>query len=278
MLRLILPLVLALAPVIVPVIATAQVSPARVAGLVEAMGLPEVVEIMHQEGLRYGGTIEDQMFPGGGGPAWRAAVTAAYDPVAMDKVLRARMAETLPEAVVADSEAFFGSDRGRRIIALEVSARRALLDPGVEAEARAAAEAMRMDGGPRVDLVGRFADANQLVDQNVAGALNANLAFYQGLDRGRAFADGMTEAEMLAEVWGQEPEVRTDTEAWVYSYLLLAYAPLSDEDLEAYIAFSETEAGQALNRALFGAFDGMFTGISRDLGLAAARFMASQPL
>jgi len=274
MLRLILPLVVLLAPLA----AAAQVSPARIAGLYEALGLPEVVAIMREEGQRYGASVEDQMFPGGGGPAWQAAVSAIYDAGDMDAVVRRRMADAMPEAAVEAGEEFFGSDRGRRIVGLEVSARRALLDPDVEAEARAAAEAMRQDNDPRADLVGRFAEANQLVDQNVAGALNANLAFYRGLDAGGAFPRGMSETEMLAEVWGQEPEVRADTEDWVYSYLLLAYAPLSEDDLEAYIAFSETEAGRALNRALFGAFDGMFTGISRDLGLAAARFISSERL
>jgi hypothetical protein len=274
MLRLFLPLALVLAPLA----ATAQVSPARIAGLYEALGLPEVVQIMREEGLRYGGSIEEEMFPGGGGEAWSAAVSAIYDAAEMDEVVRARMAEAMPEAAVDASEDFFRSDRGQRIVGLEVSARRALLDPAVEDEARATAEAMRLDGDPRVGLVGRFADANQLVEQNVAGALNANLAFYKGLDAGGAFPRSMTETEILADVWGQEPEVRADTEDWVYSFLLLAYAPLSEGDLEAYISFSETEEGQALNRALFGAFDGMFTGISRDLGLAAARFIASQPL
>lgn len=274
MLRLILPLVVLL----VPLAAAAQVSPARVAGLYDALGLPEVVAIMREEGQRYGVTVEEQMFPGGGGPAWRAAVSAIYDVGTMDAAVRGRMADAMTEAAVEAGEDFFGSERGRRIVALEVSARRALLDPDVEDDAQAVAEAMRADGDPRADLVGRFAAANQLVDQNVVGALNANLAFYGGLDAGGAFPGGMTETEMLAEVWGQEPEVRADTEEWVYSYLLLAYAPLSEEDLEAYIAFSETEAGRTLNRALFGAFDALFVDISRELGLAAARFMASERL
>ncbi len=274
MLRLLLPLVFLLTPAV----AAAQVSAARIAGLYDALGLPEVVQIMREEGLRYGGTIETQMFPGGGGAAWQAVVAEIYDAAAMDRLVRTRMAEAMPEAAIEASEAFFRSGRGQRIVALEVSARRAMLDPGVDADARAAADAMRRDGSPRVDLVGRFADVNQLVEQNVAGALNANLAFYQGLDAGGGFPDGMTESDMLAEVWSQEPAVRTDTEDWVYAYLLLAYAPLTDEDLAAYVDFSGTEAGRALNRALFGAFDGMFVGISRNLGRAAARFVGSQPL
>jgi hypothetical protein len=87
------------------------------------------------------------------------------------------------------------------------------------------------------------------------GAMNANYAFYMGLVEGDAFEEDLTEAGDPADVWSQEAEIRADTEEWVYSYLTLAYAPLSDEDIDAYIALSRTAEGRALNRALFGTFD-----------------------
>ena len=55
----------------------------------------------------------------------------------------------------------------------------------------------------------------------------------------------------------QNIDIRQNTTEWVYSFLLLAYEPLEDADLETYIAFSETGAGQDLNAAMFAAFDGM---------------------
>jgi hypothetical protein len=59
---------------------------------------------------------------------------------------------------------------------------------------------------------------------------------------------------------------------------LLAYQPLSDDDLQTYITFSESAEGQVVNTALFVAFDEMFEGISRALGLAASQYMAGQDL
>jgi hypothetical protein len=53
---------------------------------------------------------------------------------------------------------------------------------------------------------------------------------------------------------------------------------LSDGDLEAYIAFSETDAGQALNAALFEAFDVVFTEASRALGEAVARHLTAEEI
>jgi hypothetical protein len=145
-----------------------------------------------------------------------------------------------------------------------------LLDDAVEDAAKVAAADMAQDHDPRLALIRDFAVAGDLIEMNVAGAMNANLAFYQGMAETGGFAEEMTEDQILSDVWGQEPQVRADTEEWLFPYLALAYQPLSDEDLEAYTAFWETAAGKRLNTALFAAFDVVFTDISRDLGRAAA--------
>ena len=129
------------------------------------------------------------------------------------------------------------------MIGLELSARRALLDPDVEAASQDRVTRMGDAGDPRIALIGRFVEANDLVESNVMGALNASYAFYTGLNEGGALGDEMAEDEILSDVWAQEPDVRTETGDWVYSFLVLAYQPLSDADLEAYIGFSRTAAG-----------------------------------
>ncbi|MCF6316516.1 MAG: hypothetical protein L3J30_09595, partial [Marinosulfonomonas sp.] len=69
-----------------------------------------------------------------------------------------------------------------------------------------------------------------------------------------------------------------DTQEWLYGYLMRAYAPLSDDDLQAYIDFSATKAGHVLNAALFAGFDEVFTNVSKALGLSAAEFMQGEDL
>ena len=61
-------------------------------------------------------------------------------------------------------------------------------------------------------------------------------------------------------------------------FLMLAYQPLSDQELDAYIAFSTTPAGQKANRAVFAAFDAMFVQVSKELGQSAGRLMAGQDI
>ena len=93
-----------------------------------------------------------------------------------------------------------------------------------------------------------------------------------------AMPAGITPETALQDVWAQEPMVRRDTVEWLYSFLLMAYQPLSDDELAAYLAVSRSEAGRDMTQAVFEAFNGMFDDISRALGLASARFMLTQEL
>lgn len=251
---------------------------AKVDALFEALGLPEMLQIMQQEGQTYGMTIAEEMFPGGASAGWAAAVTQIYDPEMMYEEVRGALGEALEGDDIDAMLAFYTSAPGETIIDLEVSARRALLDDAIEAASKDNAAIARADNTPRFQLVQQFVEANDLIEVNVVGALNSNYAFYMGLIDGGAGPPGITADIAIQDVWAQEPEIRSNTSEWVYSFLLMAYQPLSDADMQAYIAFSETEAGQDINAALFDAFNGMFDDISRALGLAVSRFMISQEL
>ncbi len=108
------------------------------------------------------------------------------------------------------------------------------------------------------------------------GALNASFHFYRGLVDGGAFE--MTESDILRDVWDQEDNTRNDTREWLFAFLLMAYGPLEDGELSDYVALSGTDAGQALNRALFAGYNRMYDELSYALGLAAAQQMKTQDL
>lgn len=246
--------------------------------LFDAMGLPQILEIMRDEGLDYGASIEEDLFPGGGGTGWPAAVGRIYDTGRMDAEMRAVFEARLGTTDLGPLVDFFDSERGRKIVEVEIGARRAIMDEDIEATAREAGAALEATDPERYALLQEFIAANDLVEQNVTSAMNSNYAFYMGLMDGDAFDGALTEPEILRDVWEQEPEIRTDTEAWLMGYLGLAYGPLSTEDIEAYIAISETPEGRALNTAMFTAFGEMFGRISRELGFAAAGFIAGQDI
>ncbi|MEN9410677.1 MAG: hypothetical protein RL216_2651 [Pseudomonadota bacterium] len=270
-----------------PVVAqdqAAEAVPAEVAAQVDAllaaMRIDDTIEVLREEGIDYGRTLEADMFAGTGGAGWEATVGLIYDGQRMREAFGQALAQELaaePEAI-GEIVAFFASDLGQRAVALEIEARRAFLDDATEEAAKVAVEELRAEEGPRLALLDAFVAVNDLVESNVQGALNANLSFYQGMDEGGAFGGEMTEDQMLSDVWAQEPEVRQSTTDWVYSYLHLAYGPLSDAELQAYIDFSRTEAGQTANAALFAAYDQVFTPISRALGVAVARQLQGQDI
>lgn len=267
-----------LSAVLIPSQVFAQADSEKIDVLFAAMGMDDMLAIMQSEGIEYGAQIADDLFPGRATTEWTVKVENIYALDSMTQIVRTGLEEALADADVDGVIAFFESDLGQTIVDLEVSARKALMDDDLEDASKAAAAIALADETPRAALVTTFVETNDLLETNVVGAMNANYAFYMGLVDGGGLTQGMSQDEILADVWSQEPEIRQNTAEWIYAYLLLAYQPLSDEELQSYIAFSQSEAGQDINTALFIAFDGMFEGISGELGFAASAFMVGQEL
>jgi hypothetical protein len=246
-------------------------SEVSVAALARLMRLDDLFAVLRDEGVSYGDQLETDMFPGGGGPRWRDAVDAIYDVATLragfDAVLEAELARD-PEAL-AQIVAFFETDLGQQVVGLEIDARRAFLDEAAEEAARVAAEDRVAARDPKVKLLERFITAGDLVEMNVAGALSGNLAFMTGMVETGAYGPELPQDDILTDVWAQEEQIRSDTTSWLHAYLGLAYVPLTEAELQTYIEFMESPAGQQLNAALFVAFDKVFRQVSYDLGRAA---------
>lgn len=251
-----------------------------VAKLVVTMQIDAVIDVLRMEGVDYGASIEDEMFPDAGGASWKATVAGIYDAATMKSVFSGKLTEQLAgkAADAAKAEAFFASPLGQRVLSLELEARRAMLDEETEAAARLAWDDLQAGDAGRADMLRRFAEVNDLIESNVMGALNSNLAFYHGMAGTGAFAGEMDEQQILSDVWGQEPDIRKQTEEWVYPFINLAYSSLTQDELRQYVEFSASPAGQVLNSALFVAFDAVFVPISQDLGGAAALQMKGQDI
>jgi hypothetical protein len=252
----------------------------RIGALTQTLKMDDIFQVMLDEGVDYGTSIEEEMFPGRGGVEWLNRVRAIYDKGPMRERFEDRLLIELasdPAAVDAAMQ-FFGSARGQRIVDLEIAARKTLLDDAAVEAARVTVEDMIAEGHPRIAALQDFAETNELVELNVAASLNGSMEFYKGLSEGGAFGPGMTEEEILSDVWGQEPQIRADTEEWLFGFLVMAYQPLSDDDLAAYQAFAESAAGQKVNRALFAAFGEVFVPVSRAMGRASAAEMAGEDI
>jgi hypothetical protein len=244
--------------------------------LLDALGVPQIVEIMRAEGLEYGDTLAEDMIPGGGTGNWGAVVDRIYDEERMLATVRETFSTEFGDADTAPLLEFFESETGQEIVRLELTAREAMRDEEIEDAARATYRDLEGTDSDTLATISDFVDANDLVESNLVGALNANYMFYLGLVDGGALQ--MSEADILTEVWSSEDETRSDTREWVYAFLLMAYRPLEEGVVDRYTELSRTEPGRALNRALFAGFNKMYDDISYALGRAVAREMQVQEL
>ncbi len=246
--------------------------------VLDRVNLTRLVQVMQQEGLEYGADLQSELLQGRGGDEWTGIVGAIYDPVLTEASFRARFDDAMPAEHVDDVLAYFDTPLGAQILALEISAREAFVDEAVEEASRAVWIGLEADKDPWLEKIDTYVDTNNLIESNVEGGLNASLAFMTGMLDGGAFQGEMTTSEMIGEVWSQEPDIRNDVIDWVMAYSTMAYRPLSDADMDSYIAFSQSEAGRAYNRALFTAFDTVYNDISHALGQATAMMLTQQEI
>ncbi|MDA7429802.1 DUF2059 domain-containing protein [Primorskyibacter aestuariivivens] len=250
--------------------------------ILDLLSLPQTIEVMRKEGLSYGAELGADMLMSGPNSGWSATVERIYDTERMEETVRAGVAAAWEEGQ-GDLEtltAFFADDAGQRVVQLEISARDAMSETGIEEAARLAwrveADKPEDEQDPRLELIAEFVESNDLIEANVVGAMNSSYAFYLGLVEGGAFE--MTEEDILREVWSTEAENREDTREWLFGYMMMSYRPLEVEALAAYVDMAKSEDGRALNRALFAGFDRMYSDISYALGLALAQQMTAQDL
>ena len=244
--------------------------------LMDVMRLQEAAQILRAEGLEHAQGLNEDMLAGQGGDGWQVQVNAIYDPARMVETVRSSIEAQFVDISMEDAISFYTGDLGSEIVSLENSARAAISDETIEAVARAQYEEIAGTDDPRLALIETLITEGGMIDRNVTSAMNSNYQFMRGLSEGGAME--MTQDEMLADVAAQQEEITEDTTGWLYGYMLMAYSPLTDAELQAYIDFSRTQAGQAINRGLFEGFGAAYAEISYGLGRALSLNMTAQEL
>lgn len=258
-----------------PLVSLAQ-GEATLDRLMEVLRISDTVDVMREEGRSYGEDVAAEMLPGADADRWEQTVMRIHDPDRMERLIRQGFDDTLNAQETQDVIAFYASDIGGEIVSLEIAARRAFLEPGIEEQARDRYSADRPEDSRLRAQVDQMVADSDLIERNVAGAMNSTLMFYRGMMDGGEL--DMTQDDMLADLWSQEEAFRADSESWLGGFLLMAYDPLPPEDLDAFLAFWQSEAGRALNIALFKAFDRMYEEVSYLMGQAVAQHMQSEKL
>jgi len=244
--------------------------------LARVLRVDDLAQTLHAEGVQHGQTLDQQMLDGRGGAHWAQQVARVYSAERIASAIRQALDTELDPRQRQDCLAFFDSPLGREILSLEIAARVSMRAAEVEEAARAVHQALRDSDDARLAAVTRFVAVNDLIERNVAGTMSASFQFYRGLAEGEML--GLDEGAILDEVWSEEAQTREETEGWLFAYLLMAYQPLAPDELERYIGFSSSPAGQALNAALFDGFDALYQRISYELGLRLAAAMKASDI
>ncbi len=240
----------------------------------------ETLEVMRQEGIAQGKMLGVDLFGDAENVEWRAALDRVYDTGRMARIYDAALSEVLARdpALAADVTPFLDSELGSRIVALELEARRTTQDEVALGAAREVLAEMEQSDKARRAQIERLVVAADLMESNVMAGLNGNLAFYQAMAAAGAPGMAANEGELLAQVWSQEADIRASTAEFLYPLMALAYAPLTDDELQSYVAFSESPAGLRFNAAMTQAFAPVMIDLSRSLGAEAGRMMSGQVL
>ena len=185
-------------------LAVAAASPEDLDALHKALKTQDLIKIVSDEGLEQSEELRNETFQGNAVIGWRRVASHIYDTDRMTLTFRENFDAVFKDADITPMLEFFGAETGGQIVEYEIEARRAISSEEVEEAAMLAYDDLVEDDAPRVALLEEFAEVNQLIDRNVAGALNSNLAFFQGMSEGPNFA--MTEGQMLDFVWAREAE------------------------------------------------------------------------
>lgn len=233
--------------------ATAALADPDIDRLVDAMGMPALVRAFSAEGETAAATLNTEFLNGQGGSVWAETVRNLYDPARLEGELRAGLAQTLDPQVARTALLFFDSDIGQRIIALEVQAREAMIDPQVADMAK--------DAGAQTGAqVSEFLELRDLVERNTDAGVSAQAAFFDGFAQS---TDSTLPAPGMEEL---RAGIATETEAWLKGYYTLIQSALSDEDIDTYSNFWRTDIGAAVDDAVFKVFGESYTNLSFALG------------
>jgi hypothetical protein len=234
------------------------------------MKFQEVIEVLVEEGRSMSADTPDDEL-GVPRSVWDGMIQKLYDTTVLEAAFRQELSAAFGDADLSPIVAFYETDLGQNIAELELNARKAITDEAV----LAAASELWAELDPqsrRAQLIEDYVTANDLIEMNIIGSMNSDIAYYLGFSAGNDDM-GLSEADIMREVWAGEPEARAQVTEWVYGFSALAYEPLDEAQFDAYIAFGKTAAGKALNLAMFAAFDNVYADLARGLGAGTALLM-----
>ncbi|WP_171211502.1 DUF2059 domain-containing protein [Ruegeria sp. HKCCA5426] len=245
----------------------------KVDRLMEALRLSEVVDILTSEGKAQAHTMNETFMGNSGGEYFHTQIEDIYNPDWIHDQISMAFLETLTDSQLDRAIVFFESDLGQTIVSLENSARLAIQDETIKEMAQDSYFAIDRSS-QSYRLIDEYIEVNDLIEKNVQSSLNADYNFFRALTED-AGGDG---TDLIEQLLLDKDNIERETVTWLYSFLLLAYQPLTEAQMRENIAFSRTDTGRAMNDAFFLGFNRMYDDVYYRLGLAVSHVLSGSDL
>ena len=181
---------------------------------------------------------------GGIAEAWTTSSLENFAPEEMFADVVYEMNGRLSDGHMSELEHFFAAPLGRRIAAMEVAAQRPGVSLTVKTEGADLLGSLIDSQDNRLEQLGTLIDALSAEETGLAMALSLNRAVLSGMSASGRLPYKLSSDQIDALVSSQRRLIRGTIRDQLLISMAYTYQTLSDGELDRYIAFLKTDAGQ----------------------------------
>lgn len=193
-------------------------------------------------------------------------IDAAYAAPRLRAAARRVVMRDLPRTAAPPLLAWFDSATGRLMTRLEEQSNAVDREP--DASMREGARRLAAMGEGRRLLLERLMVESRASEAMAGMTINTALGVQQGLRSARPDLPGPGVDELRAALQGQRAQMEQAYAGFMLATAAAVYAEASDEQLQAYLRFHETDAGRVFTRVIERALDELFLEAATELGRA----------
>lgn len=185
------------------------------------------------------------------------AARRAYDVATTEKVVIAELQSRLEDADAQEVLQWLRGKIGKRLTALEIEVGR----PEVQAQMAKYAQTLSSNPPPeeRLELIQALDQALRVTDSATRMMMNMSLAIGIGVLDTAPYVDEQAVTKMRESIEAERPSMAETVGPAMFVMLLYAYRDVSDADLNRYIEFAVSPAGDRYQRAMTDGLDRALT-------------------
>lgn len=180
--------------------------------------------------------------------------TMHFAPSGMKQSIVASMANALTDAQLDDLSAYYSEGLGKRATELEIAAQQPGVEEIVETEGFEILQRLIDSEDERLSSYQRLAESMNAFEIGTALAMNITYAVLSGMMGSPQLPYSLTDEEILEIVNGQSEQIRAQLTEAIFVNFAYTYREMSIEELDAYVAFLETDTARtfysSVNKAL----------------------------